>query len=78
MIHRYDAANIIAMDETPVWAYMAFATTVDDTGKKNAAVKTTGHETANWTLFRFAYQQKQMVKVPSLLSSREQNEKLLH
>ena len=79
MIHRYDAVNIIAMDETSVWAYMVFATTVDGTGKKNVTVKTTGRETGNWTLFRFAYQQKQMVQsCHLLLFSRETNEKLLH
>ena len=32
--HPYDAADVIAMDETPVWADMVSATTVDDTGKK--------------------------------------------
>ena len=54
MIYPYDAANIIAMDETPVWADMVFATTVDDTSKNNVTVKTSGLETGNWTLFRFA------------------------
>ena len=42
--HPYDAADVIAMDETPVWTDMVSATTVDDTGKKNVTVKTTGHE----------------------------------
>ena len=44
MKHPYDVADIIAMDETPVWADMASATTVDDTGKKTVTVKTTGHK----------------------------------
>ena len=44
MKHPYDVANIITIDETPVWADMVFATTVDDTGKNTVTVKTTGHE----------------------------------
>ena len=44
MKHPYDVANIITIDETPVWADMVFVTTVDDTGKNTVTVKTTGHE----------------------------------
>ena len=44
MKHSYDAANIIAMDETPIWSDMVSETTVDATGKKTVNVKTTGHE----------------------------------
>lgn len=44
MKHPYKAADIIAMDETPVWADMVSSTTVDGLGKKTVTVKTTGHE----------------------------------
>ena len=44
MKHLHDAADIIAMDETPVWSDMVSETTVDATGKKTVSVKTTGHE----------------------------------
>ena len=44
MKHLYDAADIIVMDETPVWSDMVSETTVDATGKKTVSVKTTGHE----------------------------------
>ena len=37
MKHLYDAADIIAMDETPVWSDMVSETTVDATGKKLSA-----------------------------------------
>ena len=42
--HLYDAADIIAMDETPVWSDMVSETKVDATRKKTVSVKTTGHE----------------------------------
>ena len=44
MKHPYDAADIIVMDETPVWSDMLSETTMDATGKKTVSVKTTGHE----------------------------------
>ena len=44
MKHPYDAADIIAMDETPVWSDMVSETTVDATAKKTVSAKTTGHE----------------------------------
>ena len=34
MKHSYDAADIIVMDETFVWANMVSTTTADDTSKK--------------------------------------------
>ena len=40
----YSPCNVIAMDETPVWSDMVSETTVDTTGKKTIALKTTGHE----------------------------------
>ena len=42
MKHPFKASDIIAMDETRIWADMVSDTTVDVTGKKT--VKTTGHE----------------------------------
>ena len=39
MKQPYDAADIIATDETPVWADMASATTVDDTHRKKCNCK---------------------------------------
>ena len=44
MKHPFKASNIIAMDETPIWADVVSDTTVDVTGKKTVTVKTTGHE----------------------------------
>ena len=43
MKHPYDAADITARDENPVWVDMVSATTVDDTIKKNCDCKN------NWT-----------------------------
>ena len=40
----FDPSNIIAMDETPVWADMVSSTTVNKTGQKEIMLKTTGHE----------------------------------
>ena len=37
-------SDIIAFDETPVWADMVSNTTVDVVGKKTVSMKTTGHE----------------------------------
>ena len=42
--HKYLASNIIAMDETAVWADMVANTTVDDIGTRSVSLKTTGHE----------------------------------
>ena len=44
MKHPFKASDIIAMDETPIWADMVSDTTVDITGKKTVTVKTTGPE----------------------------------
>ena len=44
MKHPHDAADIVAMDETPVWSDMVSETTVDATAKKTVSAKTTGHE----------------------------------
>ena len=43
MKHPYDAADITARDENPVWVDMVSATTVDDTIQKNCDCK------INWT-----------------------------
>ena len=40
----FNPSNIIAMDETPVWADMVSSTTVNKTGQKEVMLKTTGHE----------------------------------
>ena len=42
--HKYLASNIIAMDETAVWADMVANTTVDDVGTRSVSLKTTEHE----------------------------------
>ena len=42
--YEYQAADIIAIDETPVWIDMLSDTTIDATGTKSVTVKTTGHE----------------------------------
>ena len=39
-------ADIIAMDETPVWNDMVSNTTVEKTGSKEVAMKSTGHDKA--------------------------------
>ena len=44
MKYPFKASDIIAMDETPIWADMVSDTTVDVTRKKIVTVKTTGHE----------------------------------
>lgn len=41
---KYELAQIIAMDETPVWSYIMFATPIGTTGKKTITRKSTGHE----------------------------------
>ena len=48
--NSYDPANVIAMDETAVWADMVAETTVEKTGKKEIALKTTGHEKVRVTV----------------------------
>ena len=40
----YQPCNIIAMEETAVWADMTSETTVKSKGARTACVKTTGHE----------------------------------
>jgi len=42
--YNYNATDIIAMDETPVWCDMISESTVDATGKKTITLKSTGHE----------------------------------
>ena len=42
--NNYQDAQIIAMDETPVWSDMVSQATVDACGKKTSTMKTTGHE----------------------------------
>ena len=37
MKYQYNAANITDMDETPVWANIGSATTVENSGKKQMA-----------------------------------------
>ena len=44
MKYSYQSSDIIAFDETPVWADMVSDTTVDVVGKKTVSMKTTGHE----------------------------------
>ena len=40
----YQFSDIIAFDETSVWADMVSSTTIDVTGTKTISLKTTGHE----------------------------------
>ena len=42
--YNYLPGNIIAMDETAVWADMVSDTTVDKTGTRTITMKSTGHE----------------------------------
>lgn len=42
--HGYSPADILAMDETPVWMDMVSNTTVDDKGAKEVTLRSTGHE----------------------------------
>ena len=44
MEHSLELGNIIAMDETPVWADMVSNTTLEKTGTKTVTMKSTGHE----------------------------------
>ena len=44
MEYSYQPSDIIAFDETPVWADMVSDTTVHVIGKKTVSMKTTGHE----------------------------------
>ena len=57
--HKYLASNIIAMDETAVWADMVANTTVDDIGTRSVSLKTTGHEKLGCPC---VFLQRQMVK----------------
>ena len=41
--HNYSPANIIAMDEKPVWLDMVSNTTVDKTGARTVTMKSTGY-----------------------------------
>ena len=43
-LFSYQPCNIIAMDETAVWADMTSGTTVEQTGAQTVSLKTTGHE----------------------------------
>ena len=47
---EFNPSNIIAMDETPVWADMVSSTTVNKTGQKDVMLKTTGHEKVRVTV----------------------------
>ena len=76
MKHPYDAANITAMGETPVWSDMVSETTVDATGKKTVSVKTTGHEKSLVSVCLAA--KADGTKLPPFIFSKGQNEKLLH
>ena len=44
MKYSCQPSDIIAFDETPVWADTVSDTTVDVVGKKTVSMKTTGHE----------------------------------
>ena len=48
--YSYQPADIIAFDETPIWADMVSDTTVDVVGKKTVSMKTTGHEKCRVTV----------------------------
>ena len=41
---QHAMANIIAMDETPIWLDMQSATTVNEAGAWSVAVRSSGHE----------------------------------
>ena len=42
--HKYELAQILAIDETPFWSDMMSATTINATCKKAITMKSTGHE----------------------------------
>ena len=44
MEHDFELGNIIAIDETPVWADMVSNTTLEKTGTKTVTMKSSGHE----------------------------------
>ena len=44
LLSTYLLGNIIAMDETGVWADMVSDTTVDKTGTRTITMKSTGHK----------------------------------
>ena len=48
--YSYQPSNIIAFDETPVWADMVSNTKVDVVEKKTVSMKTTGHEKCRATV----------------------------
>ena len=48
--HNYQLSDIIAFDETTIWADMVSETTVDVTGTKTISMKTTGHEKCRVTV----------------------------
>ena len=50
MKHNYELADIIAMDETPVWSDMVSCTTIERKGMKTITMKTTGHEKCRVTV----------------------------
>ena len=41
---QYAMANVIAMDETPIWLDMPSATTVNEAGASSVTIRSTGHE----------------------------------
>lgn len=41
---NYAAANVIAMDETPIWLDMPGSTTVNEAGATSVTIRSTGHE----------------------------------
>ena len=76
MKHLYDAADIIAMDETPVSSDMVSETKVYATGKKTVSVKTTGLEKSRVSVCLTAKADRTNCHLS--LFSKGQNEKLLH
>ena len=48
--HKYQVADVIAMDETACWFDMPSDTTVDVTGARSVPLKTTGHEKDHYTV----------------------------
>ena len=41
---QYAIANVIAMDEKPIWLDMPSATTVNEAGASSVTIRSTGHE----------------------------------
>ena len=47
--HKFEASNIINMDETPFWLDAVRSRTISMSGEKTVSLKSTGHDKKNVT-----------------------------